>query len=78
MEKFGNYYPGDVDPNDKYKLKRYNLGSLSDMPLQIEDNSKGVWVKWTDVEPLLKAYLSLINKRSAEKLCVTEITLLGE
>jgi len=41
MEKYGEYYPCDTDSNSRYKLRRYNLGSLTDMPLQIEDNSKG-------------------------------------
>ncbi len=42
-----------------YKLQRYRIDSL----VYVDKNDGGGWVKWDDVEPLLKAYLALLDDR---------------
>jgi hypothetical protein len=50
----------------EFKLQRYTLGPYQ---IQLELDPDGEWVKWADIEPLLKAYLATINKRE-EKLVI--------
>jgi hypothetical protein len=62
-----------------YKLQRYSFLEEDQGCKEYKDD-KGDWVKWEDVEPLLKAYLYLINNRnnknSAERFSITEITVI--
>jgi hypothetical protein len=54
-----------------YKLPRYSIFLIKDDCIKDpfkqgytridENNESGEWVKWEDVEPLLKAYIALIN-----------------
>lgn len=44
---------------DEFKLQRWYVNDNKEIAFADKD---GDWVKWTDVEPLLKAYLELNYK----------------
>jgi hypothetical protein len=55
-----------------YKLTRYHEYKERDEDVSMFPEPDGEWVKWEDVEPLLKAYLSLKNKYNKIKEVVSE------
>ena len=66
-----------------YKLQRYSIYHIKDDCLNDpikngyietrENNENGEWVKWEDVESLIKAYLSLNNIINDSELIKNEI-----
>jgi len=57
----------------EYKMQRYKIhnGFL----LKMDKDDSGEWVKWEDVEPLIKAYLELTNTRN-KRLGFTRIEVI--
>ena len=67
---------------NEYKLQRYSTYLVKDECLydpikfgyiERRENEGGEWVKWEDVESLLKAYLSLNNIVNESELIKNEI-----
>lgn len=58
------------DDPEKFKLQRYNLDFLSGIPMLVKDSKSGRWARWVDVEPLLKAYLNLIEDNNKRNLLI--------
>ena len=57
----------------EFKMQRYKIhnGFL----LKMDEDDNGDWVKWEDVEPLIKAYLEFTNTRN-KRLGFTSIEIL--
>jgi len=55
---------------DHLRLQRYSLDFVAKLPLLVKNN-KGDWVRWQDVEPLLKAYLNLIDEHNNKHILRT-------
>jgi len=51
----------------EYKLTRYHEFKERDDDKYLFEDDEGEWVKWEDVEPLLKAYIALINNNKVSK-----------
>ncbi len=47
----------------EFKLQLYNLERFQgNKQVFCEDDGNGKWVRWKEVEPLLKAYLALMRQ----------------
>ncbi len=65
--------------DSEFRLPRYNFkvhghGLATSGPFFEIDDENGEWLKWKDVEPLIKAYLELTNTRN-KRLGFTEIEI---
>ena len=58
----------------RYDFKVYGSGLATGGPF-FEINPDGEWLKWEDVEPLIKAYLELTNTRN-KRLGFTKIEII--